>query len=231
MTTQTAGVDHAAAGSPYGTPRSVSHGCGRPQRFRPGARSGRAASAMQGRRARPLSAQSMCLSRAAEMLVWAPEQGSRGLSGAAGRSAPVHGDDVNPDRDSEALRKRLRRRPRALPLGRVLGDPCRALGGARTRLVHLSRARQDDDVAALTIAVKVQRDLRVARDGAKPTIGLGPVTASLPSIFGPLPSVARGCGSAYFAVFERPRFATGCHRLRPLGSINAPCPVAATADW
>jgi hypothetical protein len=94
-----------------------------------------------------------------------------------------------------------------------------------------SRARQDHDVAALTIAVKVQRDLRAAREGAKPTIGLGPVTSSLPSIFGPLPSVARGRGSAYFAVFERPRFATGCHRLRPLGSINAPCPVAAMADW
>jgi hypothetical protein len=30
--------------SPHGTPRPLSHGCGRPQRFRPSARPGRTAS-------------------------------------------------------------------------------------------------------------------------------------------------------------------------------------------
>ena len=56
----------------------------------------------------------------------------------------------------------------------------------------------------------------------KPSNGLEPLTPSLPCAAKRLPWVATGCGSACLSGFRVVPFATGCHRLRPLGSINAP---------
>jgi hypothetical protein len=78
------------------------------------------------------------------MLVWAPEQGSRELSGAAGQ-APVRTADANPDWDAEALRERLGRHPVA-----CLETHAAFSAGARTGFVDLSCAQQNDDVPALT---------------------------------------------------------------------------------
>jgi hypothetical protein len=64
----------------------------------------------------------------------------------------------------------------------------------------------------------------------KPSGGLEPPTPSLPSKLGRLPWVARGCDTAVCAVFEAAAFATGCDRLRPLGSISAPCFVVWSDD-
>ena len=63
---------------------------------------------------------------------------------------------------------------------------------------------------------------------AGPSDGLEPETPSLPCAPKPLPWVATGCQSAYLNHFRGFCFATGCHRLRPLGSINAPCPLGKT---
>ena len=61
------------------------------------------------------------------------------------------------------------------------------------------------------------------RGFSKPSDGLEPSTPSLPCAPKPLPWVATGCRSAHLSRFGRVPFATGCDRLRPLGSTNAPC--------
>ena len=67
-----------------------------------------------------------------------------------------------------------------------------------------------------------QHESPTSGDFAEPSDGLEPSTPSLPCAPKPLPWVATRCGSACLSGFERVPFATGCHRLRPLGSINAP---------
>src|SRR5207253_9455500 len=49
-----------------------------------------------------------------------------------------------------------------------------------------------------------------------------PSTPSLPCDAKRLPWVATGRGTAFLSGFRARPFATGCQRLRPLGSINAP---------
>jgi hypothetical protein len=56
----------------------------------------------------------------------------------------------------------------------------------------------------------------------KPSDGLEPSTPSLPSRFGGSWSQPTATILAYFRGFQGRAFATGCHWLRPLGSINAP---------
>jgi len=98
-------------------------------------------------------------------------------------------------------------------------------GGSRACGTH--RAVRPPSPVTATTERKKRRNCKSFSD---PSRGLEPSTPSLPSIFGPLPSVARGCRSAYFAVLDLTRFATGCHRLRPLGSINAPS-LRVNREW
>jgi hypothetical protein len=78
---------------------------------------------------------------------------------------------------------------------------------------HTHRTFDNEQAALHEIA-------RACGDFAEPSHGLEPSTPSLPCAPKRLRWVATGCGSACLSGFEgRPI----CHRLRPLGSINAPC--------
>jgi CDGSH-type Zn-finger protein len=111
---------------------------------------------------------------------------------------------------------------------------CRPLGGRRIRATQSrsnsdstprrKRSRRAVDVrwtpGAQPCRVREEKELK-SRNFAKPSNGLEPSTPSLPSPE-PLRWVATGCGAACLSHFGAVPFATGCHWLRPLGSINAP---------